>query len=98
MEFILWASFGFPVYTSHVLSGALTLFDIYTTLLIKKKKKRCYEGYFMSFMLVANLKNASMLLSLLSFQRNCQSSSHYIERVVEKIISKPQYAWIVGSY
>jgi hypothetical protein len=23
-----------------------------------------------------NLKNASMLLSLLSFQRNCQSSSH----------------------
>jgi hypothetical protein len=34
----------------------------------------------MSFMLVANLKNASMLLSLLSFQRNCQSSSHYIEK------------------
>jgi hypothetical protein len=40
MEFILWASFGFPVYTSHVLSGALTLFDIYNITYQKKKKKK----------------------------------------------------------
>jgi integral membrane sensor domain MASE1 len=40
MEFILWASFGFPVYTSHVLGGALTLFDIYNITYQKKKKKK----------------------------------------------------------
>jgi hypothetical protein len=39
---LLWASFGFSVYTSYVLRGTLC-FLLYTILLIKKKKKLHYN-------------------------------------------------------